>query len=126
MLGRDLFRRVVVQSGSALSPGAMMHNPLPTTEAVAARVNCSLQDRDEQLDRSTLRLLHCLKQVPAGKQTHSLPLTRRQAIRDLKRSLKTVPPPDQYNGSNLLVVYHPACPEIPSRNLWKSFRIRIQ
>jgi len=52
---------VILQSGSALSPGAMMYNPLPTTEALAARVNCSLSDEH---DRSTLRLLHCLKQVP--------------------------------------------------------------
>ena len=58
--GRDLFERVIVQSGSALSPRAMMYNPLPTTEAVAVRVNCSLSD---DLDGSTLRLLHCLKQV---------------------------------------------------------------
>ena len=59
--GRNLFQRVIMQSGSALSPAAMMYNPLPITEALAARLNCSL---DDQLDGSTLRLLHCLKQVP--------------------------------------------------------------
>jgi len=58
--GRDLFQRVILQSGSALRPGAMMYNPLPTTEALATRLNCSL---NRELDRSTLRLLHCLKQV---------------------------------------------------------------
>ena len=58
--GRDLFRRVILQSGSALSPAAMMYNPRPTTDAVAAQVNCSLND---ELERSTLRLLHCIKQV---------------------------------------------------------------
>ena len=35
--GRELFHRVILQSGTAVSPGAMMYNPLPTTEAVAAR-----------------------------------------------------------------------------------------
>jgi len=86
--GRELFHRAILHSGTALSPGAMMynplpttaavvvgfrrlrpsaarrtawHNPLPTTEAVALRVNCSVADKH---DRSTLRLLHCVKQVP--------------------------------------------------------------
>ena len=59
--GRELFHRAILHSGTALSPGAMMYNPLPTTEAVALRVNCSVADKH---DRSTLRLLHCVKQVP--------------------------------------------------------------
>jgi len=58
--GRDLFQRVIVQSGSALSPGVITYHPRPTAEALAARVNCSLND---ELNGSTLRLLHCLKQV---------------------------------------------------------------
>jgi len=58
--GRDLFHRVIAQSGSALSPGALMYSDLPTTEAVATRLNCSLYG---DLGGSTLRLLHCLKQV---------------------------------------------------------------
>ena len=67
--GRDLFHRVILQSGTALSPGAMMYNPLPTTEALTARVNCSQNDNSEGF---TLRLLHCLKQVRALTLSHRL------------------------------------------------------
>jgi hypothetical protein len=75
--GRNLFKRAILQSGSALGPTAVLPDPLPYTWAVASRLNCTTAPSPEHVGgaagggaqavdsaTSPLRLLQCLKQVP--------------------------------------------------------------
>lgn len=74
--GRNLFKRAILQSGSALGPTAVLRDPLPYTWAVASRLNCTTAPSPEHFGGATgggtpaidsatspLRLLQCLKQV---------------------------------------------------------------
>lgn len=54
-----MFQRAILQSGSALSPWALVLDPLPFTRQLATALNCS-----RHVGGPSPPLLHCLKQLP--------------------------------------------------------------
>ena len=56
--GKGLFKRAILQSGSALSSWAITHDPLRYTRQVADQVNCSHHWGD------SAALLDCFKTKP--------------------------------------------------------------
>ena len=57
-IGTSLFKRAIIQSGSALSSWAIDRDPLKSTRQVAESVNCT------QHWSNSRRLVQCLKGVP--------------------------------------------------------------
>ena len=58
----NLFNRIILQSGSALSSWAMAGDPIKTTNQLAESVNCPLNTLDDKtLDTATL--VSCLREL---------------------------------------------------------------
>lgn len=60
--GRHLFQRVILQSGSALSPWAIVADPLINTRRLAEALNCS--GSGNQWGARSSPLIQCLKDAP--------------------------------------------------------------
>lgn len=76
--GRHLFHRVILQSGSALSPWAIVADPLVNTRRLAEALNCS---HGHQWGARSTPLIQCLKDAPyqdilASSSSSAFPLGR--------------------------------------------------
>src|SRR5688572_6037782 len=60
LLGRNLFRRAILHSGSALASWSVTSDPMRYTIELADRVNCS----EAWTAAESAGLLQCLKQLP--------------------------------------------------------------
>lgn len=61
-LGRNLFKRAIIQSGSAFSSWSVTSDPLHYAKQLAAALNCTSKRTGFSQNAD---LMHCLKQVPA-------------------------------------------------------------